>query len=114
MPGSGAIFIGKMFEALPVTLIVFAVAYSTAKKKQGLVNSAGRVAGLMLCTFVVSGLVFATFYDAITSGFGVTAESGTQGVFEVPAQFVLAALASLLVIHTIGRPPRKSDMGSGT
>jgi hypothetical protein len=102
-----------MFEALPVTLIVFAVAYSTAKKKKMLTNSAARVAGLLLWTFVVTGVVFAIFYDAIITGFGMTAESGMQGIFEVPAQFFLAALASLLVINTIGKPPQKLEVGSG-
>jgi uncharacterized membrane protein len=100
-----------MFEALPVTLIVFAVVYSTAKKKKGLTNSAARVAGLLLWTFVVTGAVFAIFYDAINTGFGMAAESGMQGIFEVPAQFLLAALASVLVINTIGKAPRKPEVG---
>jgi uncharacterized membrane protein len=113
MSGPGAIFIGKMLEALPATLIVFAVAYSTAKKKKGLTNSAARVAGLLLWTFVVTGVVFAIFYDAINTGFGMTAESGMQGWFEIPAQFFLAALVSVLVINTIGKTPRKSEVGSG-
>jgi uncharacterized membrane protein len=113
MPGSGAIFIGKMFEALPVTLIVFAVAYSTAKKKKGLKNSAARVGGLLLWTFVVTGVAFAIFYDAINTGFGMAAESGMQGIFEVPAQFLLAALASVLVINAIGKTPEKPEVGSG-
>jgi uncharacterized membrane protein len=112
MPGSGAIFIGKMFEALPVTLIVFAVAYSTAKKKKGLTNSAARVAGLLLWTFVVTGVVFAVFYDTIKTGFGMTAESGMQGIFEIPAQFFLAALVSVLVINIIGKTPQKPAVGS--
>ncbi len=108
MPGPGAIFIGKMFEALPVTLIVFAVAYSTAKKKKGLTNSAARVAGLLLWTFVVTGAVFAIFYDSINTGLGMTAEPGMQGMFSIPVQFFLAGLVSVLVINTIGKTAGKA------
>jgi nucleoside recognition membrane protein YjiH len=107
MPGAGAIFIGKMAEALPVTLIVFAVAYSAAKKKKGLKNSAARVSGLALCTFMITGCVFSFFYDAINTGAGMAAEPGMQGIFELPAQSFIAAMASLLVIGTIGKSPEK-------
>ena len=113
MPGSGAIFIGRMLEALPVTLLVFAVAYTTAKKKHGISNSKLRVASLFAYAFIMSGLVFAAFYDAITTGFGMTVDAGIRGTFEIPAQFLLAAIASLLVIYSIGRPRRMTEENAG-
>lgn len=113
MPGPGAIFVGKMLETLPVTLVVFAVAYATAKKKRGFSNSALRVVSLFVYTFVISGLVYAVFYDAISTGFGVIADPAMQDTFEVPAQFILALIASLLVIIGIGRPRPVREQKSG-
>jgi hypothetical protein len=111
--GSGAVFVGRMFEAFPVTLLVFVVAYAAAKKKRGLSNSTPRVVSLFGYTFVISGLVYAAFYDAIATGFGATADPPMQGTLDIPAQFILALLASLLVITGIGRPRQVREQGSG-
>lgn len=46
MLGPGAIFIGRMAETLPVTLLVFAVVYTSTKKKRGLLSSILRGIGL--------------------------------------------------------------------
>ena len=113
MPGAGAIFIGRMFEALPVTLLVFAVAYVTARKRQGIINSTMRVVSRFLYTFTIAGIIFAIFYDSIVTGFGMTADSGIQGIFEVPAQFILALMASPLVINGIGRSRQKTENRRG-
>ena len=93
-----------MLEALPVTLVVFAVAYATAKKRRGLSNSTLRVVSLFVYTFVISGLVYAVSYNAIATGFGAITDPAIQDTIEIPAQFILAVIASLLVITGIGRP----------
>lgn len=104
MAGSGAIFVGKMFEALPVTLLVFAVAYTTTKKKWAISIPKSRAVALFFCTFMVTGLMYGIFYDGINSGFGTTVDPGLKGIFTIPAQFCLAAIVSLVVIHGLGRP----------
>ena len=113
MPGPGAVFVGRMLEALPVTLVVFAVAYATAKKKRGLSNSTLRVVSLFVYTFVISGLIYAVFYGAIATGFGVIADPAMQDTFEIPAQLILALIASLLVIAGFGRSRPVREQKSG-
>jgi len=103
MSGSGAIFIGKMAEALPVTLLVFAFSYADSKKRYGLRNSKGRVMILFGYAFVITGLVYAIGYETIATGFGMLPAPGMQGWFDIPARFVLAAIASVVVIKSIGR-----------
>jgi hypothetical protein len=103
MPGPGAIFIGKMAEALPVTLLVFALAYADSKKRHGLTNSMRRVVVLFGYAFVISGLVYAIGYEAIATSFGMLQAPEMRGWFDIPAQFVLAAIASTFVIKSIGR-----------
>lgn len=109
MPGSAAVFIGRMGETLPVTLLVFSIAYGAAKKKWGLSNSMPRVVSLFCYAFVLSGLAFAVLHDAIATGFGTITDGEMQDTFEIPAEFGLALCASLLVIATIGRPRRESN-----
>ena len=102
-----------MLGALPVTLVVFAVVYAAAKKKRGLSNSTPRVVILFVYTFVISGLVYAVFYDAIATGFGAITDPAMQDTIEIPAQFILALIASLLVMTGIGRPRPVREQKSG-
>jgi FtsH-binding integral membrane protein len=114
MPGAGAIFLGKMLETLLPMLLVFAIAYRGAKKKNALNNSKLRVFVLFGYAFLISGLAYAISYEAIATSFGLFPEPEMRGYFDIPAQFVLvlAALASLLVIRFIGQSKTKAAAGT--
>ena len=109
MAGDGAIFIGKMGEALPMTLLGFAVVYLTVKRKWKLTISKLRVFSLFAYTFLLTGLVYGILYDSIEAGFGLTTDAGLKGTFSIPAQLVLSAAASFVIIVALCRPPQPVD-----
>ena len=113
MSGPGAVFVGRMFEALPITLLVFVVAYATIKTKRGLSNAPPRIVSLFGYTFALTGLAYGSLHDAIATGFGSTPDPITQGMLEIPAQLVFASITSLLVITAIGHSRQVREQKSG-
>ena len=113
MSGPGTVFFGRIFEALPVTLLVFVAVYATVKTKRGFSNSMPRIVSLFGYTLALTGLAYGSLHDAIATGFGTRPDPTTQDMLEIPAQFVFASITSLLVITAVGHSRQVREQKSG-